>query len=223
MDPTTGVITVDDQIYDTYLVHPDLAALARITMLRNVTLADFSITTMAPFYTGAAGFTSFRFVDNLQIERVESHHAYVAGVSLLSVLNSRISDCYIHHISDRQPPENVHYGVVVSAASQNISIAGCRFSHTRHAVTTGGSSGDLENGVQRNIVISNCTSMAADTAHFDTHDPAENVSYVGCMAIGGVPAPLPGDQEVIGFFRPGCELSSIVGCSPCCQISAKGS
>jgi hypothetical protein len=211
VDAPTGVITVDDQIYDAYLL-ADSAAMARITMLRNVTLTDFSITTMATFFTGVAGFTSFRFVDNLQIERVESHHAYVAGISLLSVLNSKISDCYIHHISDRQPPENVHYGIVVSGASQNVSITGCRFSHTRHAVTTGGASGNLENGVQRNIVISNCTSMAADTAHFDTHDPAENVSYVGCVAIGGVPKPLPAGQEVVGFQMRGAN-SSIVGCS----------
>jgi len=186
--------------------------MARITMLRNITLSDFSITTLATVFTGVAGFTTFRFVDNLQIERVEAHHAYVAGISLLSVLNSKISDCYIHHISDRQPPQNVHYGIVVSAASQNVSIAGCRFSHTRHAVTTGGVSGNLENGVQRNIVISNCTSMAADTAHFDTHDPAENVSYVGCVAIGGVPEPPPADQVVAGFQMRGAN-SSIVGCS----------
>ena len=211
VDATTGVITVDEQIFDTYL-RADSAAMARITMLQNITLSDFSITSAAKFFTGVAGFTSFRFVDNLQIERVESHHAYVAGISLLSVLNSKVSDCYIHHIRDRQPPQNVHYGIVVSAASQNVSITGCRFSHTRHAVTTGGVSGNLENGVQRNIVISNCTSMAADTAHFDTHDPAENVSYVGCVAIGGVPAPLPASQEVIGFQMRGAN-SSIVGCS----------
>jgi hypothetical protein len=211
VDATIGVITLDDQIFDTYL-SADSAAMARITMLHNITLSDFSITSAATFFTGVAGFTSFRFVDNLQIERVESHHAYVAGISLLSVLNSKVSDCYIHHIRDRQPPENVHYGIVVSAASQNVSITGCRFSHTRHAVTTGGVSGNLENGVQRNIVISNCTSMAADTAHFDTHDPAENVSYVGCVAIGGVPEPLPAGQEVVGFQMRGAN-SSIVGCS----------
>jgi hypothetical protein len=206
-DATTGVITVDDQIYDAYLVAQS-AAVARITVLHNVTLADFSVTTQAPSFTGVSGLTSFRFVDNLQIQRVEAHHGYVAGIGLLSVLNSKISDCYIHHIRDRQPPEQVHYGIVVSAASQNIGITGCRFSHTRHAVTTGGVSGSLENGVQRNIVISNCTSMAADTAHFDTHDPAENVSYVGCVAIGGVPAV----QEVVGFQMRGAN-SSIVGCS----------
>jgi hypothetical protein len=98
VDAPTGAIAVDDQIYDTYLI-ADSAAMARITMLRNITLSDFSITTLATVFTGVAGFTTFRFVDNLQIERVEAHHAYVAGISLLSVLNSKISDCYIHHIS----------------------------------------------------------------------------------------------------------------------------
>jgi hypothetical protein len=144
LDATSGVVTVDDQIYDAYLV-ADSAAVTRITMLGNVTLSDFSITTQAPLFTGTSGLTSFRFVDNLQIERVEAHHAYVAGIQLLSVLNSKVSDCYIHHIRDRQPPNNVRYGIVVSAASQNLSIAGCRFSHTRHAVTTGGVSGSLQN------------------------------------------------------------------------------
>jgi hypothetical protein len=77
LTPTTGVITVDDQIYDAYLV-ANSAAVTRVTMLHNITLVDFSITTEAPFLTGTSGFTSFRFVDDLQIERVEAHHAYVA-------------------------------------------------------------------------------------------------------------------------------------------------
>src|SRR5262249_20154627 len=150
VDLATGVITLDDQIYDAYLI-ADSAALAKITMLSNITLSDFSVTTTAPFYTSGSAFTQFRFIDNLRIERVESHHAYVSGIQLLSVLNSSISDCYIHHIRDRQPASNVRYGITISCASQNIGISGCRFSHTRHAVTTGGSSGLLLNGVQRNI------------------------------------------------------------------------
>ena len=202
-----GQITFDDQIYDGYLVG-DGAAIALITMLQNITLSDFSVTTLAPFYTGNEASISCRFIDNLQIKRVESHHTYVAGMQLLSVRSSNIAECYVHDIRDKQPAANIHYGIVVSAASQNVSIAGCRFSHTRHAVTTGGASGALENGVQRNITVSNCTSMAADTAHFDTHDPAENVSYVGCVAIGGKPAA----QEVVGFQMRGTN-SSIIGCS----------
>ena len=207
VDLATGEVMFDDQIYDGYLVS-DSAATARITMLKNVTLSDFSVTTLAPLYTGNEASISCRFIDNLQIEHVESHHTYVAGIQLLSVRNSNIADCYIHDIRDKQPAARVHYGIVVSAASQNVSIAGCRFSHTRHAVTTGGAGGALESGVQRGITISNCTSMVADTAHFDTHDPAENVSYVGCVAIGGKPAL----QEVVGFQMRGAN-SSIVGCS----------
>ena len=207
VDLATGRVTFDDQIFDAYLVS-DAAATARITMLQNVTLSDFSVTTLAPFYTGSEASISCRFIENLQIKYVESLHTYVAGMQLLSVRNSNISDCFIHDIRDKQPAANVHYGIVVSAASQNVSIAGCRFSHTRHAVTTGGASGALENGVQRSIVVANCTSMAADTAHFDTHDPAENVTYVGCAAIGGKPA----QQEVVGFQMRGSN-SSIIGCS----------
>ena len=207
IDLAAGQITFDDQIYDGYLVS-DGASIARITMLQNITLSDFSVTTLAPFYTGNEASISCRFIDNLQIKRVELHHTYVAGMQLLSVRSSNIAECYVHDIRDKQPAANVHYGIVVSAASQNVSIAGCRFSHTRHAVTTGGASGALENGVQRNITVSNCTSMAADTAHFDTHEPAENVSYVGCVAIGGKPAA----QEVVGFQMRGTN-SSIIGCS----------
>jgi hypothetical protein len=207
----TGVITVDDQIYDAYLV-ADSAEVARITMLRNVMLSDFSVTTTA-LSNAFSTFTLFRFIDNLQIERVESHHADNSGMALVSVLNSHVADCYIHHIRDLgRGPTNFGYGIVVGSASQNVTVSGCRFSHTRHAVTTGGSSGSLQNGVQRNISVSNCTSVAADTAHFDTHDPAENVSYIGCVASGGLPAPPPAPQVVVGF-QMRAPNSSIVGCS----------
>src|SRR5215831_11500939 len=46
IDVLTGVITFDDQIFDTYRL-ADSAAMARITMLRNITLSDFSVTTVA--------------------------------------------------------------------------------------------------------------------------------------------------------------------------------
>jgi hypothetical protein len=213
----TGVITLDDQIHDAYLTKEN-AKVAKICLLRNIRLADLSVTTQAPVYHGGRGLSHFRFVDNLQIERVEAHCAYVAGIDLVSVINSAIADCYVHHIHDVDPPKNVRYGVVIGSGSQNVNINGCRFSHTRHAVTTGGSGGSLANGVQRNIIVSNCTSMAADTAHFDTHDPAENVSFVGCVAIGGVPAAqidpkrFPTETEVVGFQIRGAN-GSIVGCS----------
>jgi hypothetical protein len=215
-DPTSGVIPVDDQIFDTYTL-ADSAQVASITMLQNITLSDFSITTSASSSTLKVGFTHFRFVENLQIERIEVHDAFYAGIHLESVRNANVSDCFIHHISDVTPASNVRYGIVVGSASQNISITGCRFSQTRHAVTTGGSSGELANGVQRNVVVANCTSMLADTAHFDTHQPAQNVTFAGCMAIGGIPSTLPvggvvPKPEVYGFQMRGINCS-IIGCA----------
>jgi Right handed beta helix region/Pectinesterase len=216
-DATTGILTMDDQIFDVY-TQADSAQVVRVTGLRNITLSDFSITTNALSSTLKVGFTHFRFIDNLQIERVEVHDAYFSGMQLQSIRNSVVCDCYIHHINDIVPvnppnPANERYGIAIGGASQNVSVRGCRFSHTRHAVTTGGSSGKNQNGVQRNIVVSNCTSMLSDTAHFDTHQPAENVTFIGCVADGGLPVGgLPPTGNVCGFQMRG-RNSSIVGCS----------
>jgi len=215
VDPTTGIITMDDQIFDAY-TQADAAEVVRITMLRNITLSDFSITTQAPSSNLRVGFTHFRFVENLQIERLEVHDAYHTGIHVQSVRNSAISGCYIHHISDIVPPNppnpaNERYGIVVGAASQNVTISGCRFSHTRHAVTTGGSSGKNQNGVQRNVVVASCTSMLSDTGHFDTHQPAENITFIGCVADGGVPA-APTTSGAYGF-QMRSRNCSIIGCS----------
>ncbi len=214
-DITTGILTVDDQIFDAYL-QADSAQVVRITMLQNITLSDFSITTQALSSTLKVGFTHFRFVENLQIEQLEVHHAYFTGIQVQSVRNSAISGCYIHHISDIVPlnssqPANERYGIAVGGASQNVSISGCRFSHTRHAVTTGASSGKNQNGVQRNIVVANCTSMLSDTGHFDTHQPIENATFIGCVADGGVPAEST-TSGAYGFQMRGRNCS-IIGCS----------
>jgi hypothetical protein len=212
-DPAApGFLPVDDQVFDSYTT-ADAAQVVRVTMLSNITLSDFSITTDAPSSALKVGFTHFRFIENLQIQRVEVRDAFHTGIHLQSVCNARISDCYIHHISDVVPPSNERYGISIGGASQNISINGCQFSHTRHAVTTGGSSGTFQNGVQRNITVSNCTSMVTDTVHFDTHQPAENVTFVGCAAIGGVGVPTgPSAGEAYGF-QLRARNCSIVGCS----------
>jgi hypothetical protein len=214
IDAATGLLTMDDQIADAY-IQADSARLVRITMLQNIRIADVSITTQAPLSNLRVGFTHFRFIENLQIERVEVHDAYFTGIQIQSVRNSAIAGCYVHHINDVVPvnppnPANERYGIAVGGASQNVCISFCRFSHTRHAVTTGGSSGTNQNGVQRNIVVANCTSMLTDTAHFDTHQPAENVTFIGCVADGGVAA--TPSSGVNGFQMRGRNCS-VVGCS----------
>ena len=102
VDPTTGVLTMDDQIFDSY-TRADSAQVVRLTMLRNLTLSDFSITTQASSSNLRVGFTHFRFVENLHIERMEVHDAFYTGIHMQSVRNSAISGCYIHHIRDIVP------------------------------------------------------------------------------------------------------------------------
>ena len=132
-DAQTGLVTLDDQIHDAYLVS-DTAKFAKISLLSNIRLCDFSITTQAPLSTSNLGLSYFRFIHNLQLQRLEAHDAYGAGIELVSVISSSVSDCYVHDIGDvQQAGANLRYGIVIGSASQNISINGCRFSHTRHS------------------------------------------------------------------------------------------
>lgn len=181
---STGVVTLNDVINDAYLT-ADTAQLTRLTFIKNIRVADMSITTAAPSSGLTVGFMHFRFIENLHVDKVEMHDAF-HSMQLRSCLNSKVTNCYIHDIQDVTPASNLRYGIWVASASQNVTISGCRFSQTRHAVTTGGSSGTNNNGIQRNITVANCVSMQSDTAHFDTHDPADGVTFSGCTAIGGV-------------------------------------
>jgi polygalacturonase len=90
IDTGTGVVTLNDVIHDAYLTS-DSARVCRINMIRNVTLQDMSVTTLAPSSTLTAGFINFRFVENLQVTRVEMHHAF-HSMQLRSCINSKVTD-----------------------------------------------------------------------------------------------------------------------------------
>jgi hypothetical protein len=193
----TGVVTLNDTVLDTYTL-ADAAKLTRIPMLRNVTVRDMSFTSAAPSSAlSGGGFTRFWFIDNLTISRVEQHHAF-HSMEIRSCLNSRIEQSYFHHINDITPAGNLRYGVWIASASQNVTVADCQFSQTRHGITTGGVSGTNLNGIQRNLTFTGCTSMQSDTAHYDVHDPADGVTITGCTAIGGM-SYLLAVQAVVGI------------------------
>lgn len=207
VDTGTGAVAVNDVIHDAYLTS-DSARVCKINMIRNVTLQDMSVTTVAPSSTLRVGFINFRFVENLQVTRVEMHHAF-HSMQLRSCINSKVTDCYIHHINDVTPAANLRYGIWIAAASQNIAVAGCRFAQCRHAVTFGTNTGTNGNGIQRSVTVSNCVSMQTDTSHYDTHEPCDGISFVNCAAIGGMP--FAGSGAAIGFQSRGKNVT-ISGC-----------
>lgn len=208
INTSTGVITFTNPIHHAYLTS-DSAKIVRKTFLINVVLADMTVTTLAPTSALSTGFINFKWVDNLQVSNVEMHDAYY-GMQLISCVNSGVRDCYIYNINDVNNAVNLRYGVWIACASQNIVVSGCRFRRTRHAVTFGGLSQTNCEGVQRDCVISNCTSSEADTAHFDTHEPADNIVFTGCSAEGGVA--VAGSTAVHGFQNRGRNCS-VIGCT----------
>jgi hypothetical protein len=207
VDTGMGMVAVNDVIHDAYS-NSDSARVCKINMIRNVTLQDMSVTTLAPSSTLRVGFINFRFVENLQVTRVEMHHAF-HSMQLRSCINSKVTDCYIHHIDDVTPAANLRYGIWIAAASQNIAVAGCRFAQCRHAVTFGTNTGTNGNGIQRSVTISNCVSMQTDTSHYDTHEPCDGISFVNCAAIGGMP--FGGSGAAVGFQSRGKNVT-ISGC-----------
>jgi hypothetical protein len=208
IDTGMGVVTLNDVIHDAYLTS-DSARVCKINMIGNVTLQDMSVTTLAPSSTLTAGFINFWSVENLQVTGVEMHHAF-HSMELRSCINSKVTDCYIHHINNVMPPaRNLRYGIWIAAASQNIAVDGCRFAQCRHAVTFGTNSGTNGNGIQRSVTVSNCVSMQTDTSHYDTHEPCDGVSFVNCAAIGGMP--FGGSGAAVGFQSRGKNVT-ISGC-----------
>jgi hypothetical protein len=55
--------------------------------------------------------------------------------------------------------------------------------------------------------------MLTDTVHFDTHQPAENVAFIGCVAIGGIGAATGASAREAYGFQLRARNCSIVGCS----------
>lgn len=201
-------VTLHDVLYDAYTT-ADSGRVCKINVLKNLTLSDMSITTLAPTSDLSTGFTDFRFIDGLRISRIEQHDAY-HSMQIRSCRNFVINDCNIHHIADITPGANLRYGIWVAAASQDGIIANCTFRRTRHSVTFGTNSGTNGNGIQRNVTIVGCVSEESDTGHFDCHQPCDGVQFIGCTAIGG-DAYAGASQAVIGYQSRGRNVS-FVGC-----------
>ena len=196
-------VSIDDVVYDTYTT-AQTAALTAVTFLKNITLRGFTAYSTAASSTLTTGFVHCRYIDNLTIDNVEVGPAF-HSLQLRSCINVRVAACYIHDMAESGA--NLRYGVWVCAACRNVTIQDCRFARTRHAVTTGGSTGTNNNGVIRNLIVSGCTSLEAQSAHYDCHEPTEGVTFSSNTAIGGDSE--VADQAVIGIQMRGRNVTLI--------------
>lgn len=206
INTTTGVITLKDELNDSYLT-TDSASLIQIIPVNNVSVSGITFTSVAATSARTGGFISCRFLNDFAFSACEVDKAWWGGIELSSCINSRLETCYMH---DTQDPSggggSTHYGAVIKAASKNIVVDTCQFSNTRHSVTMGASSGTNFQGIVRNVTITNCTSENCDTAHFDCHQACENIVFSSNTAVGGTPA-----GTMVNGFQVRSPKTSLIG------------
>lgn len=218
----TGVVTLSDELNDAYLT-ADSASIIQINMATNVKISDITFAHQATTSALTNGSLFFRFCSGLVLSNVECNALWWAGAQLSSCINSTVETCYMHNTQDPDAAvtNSQHYGIVVHAASKDVIIDTCQFSTLRHSITMGGQTGTNFEGMVRSVTSTNCTSETTDTAHYDTHQAAENIVYDGCTAIGGVPFTVPTGATGAFGFQCRSPKTTLVGCK-CLRPKGKG-
>ena len=178
----TGVITLDGWLYDTYNT-VDTANIIKLSMLQNMTLEGVTIKPSAT-YTATSAFFRGYLIDGLvlrEVEIIDSKGQYSSGFSIMSCLNFQCNPVYATQTVANA--HNLQYGIHISAASQHGKVYIIGRGLLRHTATTGGVSGADFSGVQRDITISG-TSESTSESHWDTHEDAEGISFIGCHSLG---------------------------------------
>lgn len=181
---TSTTVTFQDPTMDAYLTS-DTAKLVKIPFLEHVTFEGLSIASLAATSALTQGSILAKFVDDLKM-RDGIFEDIWAAIQIMSCINSKIYDNNIREVL-APGGGTVQYGVWVAGASHQVSVSRNEFRGTRHAVTTGGVSGTNNNGIQRAISVDGNKSYECNTAHFDTHQPCDGVTFTKNFASGGKP------------------------------------
>lgn len=186
----TGVITIGQtnngtHVYQTMLTS-DSARVAKLTFYQNVSVEGITFTDAASSRANTllTGQVLFSFVDNLTIRDCNFTDLYNAGLQIRQCMNTKVSDSFFKNIKDVTPSANVFYGMVIRGACTNTSVSNCNFDNMRHGVTQGAGTTAYYAGTTRNMSVIGCTSISTYTSHFDVHQGAEEVSFVGNTMVG---------------------------------------
>jgi hypothetical protein len=214
----TGLIAFKDQVNEAYTTG-DAAFIIKLNLNQNITVSDMTITSNATSGAALQGFVDFRLNQNLNLHDMEISNGHWVGLHVESCINSVINSVFIHDTKDTTPASNTREALGIHSACKSIVIDSCQFSNAQHGIAMEGhpvTAGENFEGVPRNITVNNCTSVACDTAHFNTEQPCENVVFSACTALGGVAA--SGTSGVFGYQIKSAK-TSLIGCK---SITAKG-
>lgn len=184
-----------DPLCDTYNT-ADSASVAKLTLVENVTFADFKILGPVDNSVTFSGILCDR-TQGVRVESVNFEYCHFYGVAMQDSIQWSISNCSF----TRSESGSLAYGIAVYNASQDGTIVNCRGFRLRHLVTHGGFS--TRNGVARRIVISNCVSSQSRNSGFDVHAGPEDITFTGCSVMG---------SESDGFTIE-CSSATVTGCT----------
>jgi hypothetical protein len=184
----TGVVSFREPLFDNYTT-ANTGNIAKLDMVQNITLQDFTIKPVDTGYTSLGTYLRFYLIDNLQLINVEMRDNVgesTTGIRLESCINSDLdvlctrTDLYAYH---PLPDEIGQYGVGIYSACQHVKVYARGRGIFRHVVSCGGISGVANSGIPRDITISGKAESGNNTA-FDCHHDGEGIIFTDCSIIG---------------------------------------
>lgn len=230
---TSTTINLAGKLHDDYLTAAS-AYVVKVTMTPNVTFSGVTFQNTTPL-VGTNGFILAQYCRDVTIENCEFLYGDANCAYIQNTLRLKMTDSH-----GQQPGSNETLGaglvqgrlVACYGATQDSVISGCTQQGGTHLFTTGGLAGP---GVPRNIKVANCTAYGGlpgggsgnpGFAAFDTHEEGDNITFIGCTAVGrmrqGFQARCPhvtfmncvadGTQEMGFWLGNGTTDTTAIGC-----------
>ena len=180
---SSGVITLRGDVMDSYTT-ADTAKVQEITLIQNVTLKDLTILGNDTDDNSLTGL-NIAYGENINIDRCTFRKLSGSGVSFISCIAIRVSNCYFEDAFDA----GSGYGVALSSAVQDVVVSGCSFVYCRHSVSHGVASGYVGIGRRLLITDNNVVNSAKATGGtggdaIDTHSMSEDVHITNNTVTG---------------------------------------
>lgn len=193
-------LTIYGYLRDVYTT-ADAGSVQKVTFAQNMAMRELGVINTQPALHGS-NLVQFDYCRSVLVDRCHFDNSDEAGVLLSNCLDGNISRSRFRNFANDPGNGRYGYGVDVYRSSENIVIDSNHFYNLRHATTFDGL--DNARGIARGCVVSNCIAETISGSAFDTHGPAQDITFVGCKAINC--------QASDGFYMRG-QASKILSCT----------
>ena len=182
-DGATGIVTFYGRIFEDYNTISGVSpTIQTVTMLRDITLRDFTVSDLRPEGSLSTNTRAIEnvLVENLLIDSVAVKGAHYTAISLDGVVHGKITNCYIQ---DMKVLAGLSYGIAIRAASNGVTIQGCNFEEHRYAIDVN-VGGNYIQGSAINVLIDGNTILHPNYGCINTHEGSQGVIISNNQCIG---------------------------------------